>query len=108
GVTFADANRRIAAQADPAAVPAGSTIAVYAHEHEPDGPSPATQKAQGYDGFSQPIVRDLAQVDLATGEVRRLFRDFGGRLLDVSADGRYAIATVQGGVDERNYNDSLF
>lgn len=108
GTTFAEANRRISAQDDPAETDEGSTVWVYSHEYEPGGPSPETRKAQGYDGFSNPIIRDLALVDVATGEHRRLFREFDGNLLGLSSDGRYAVATVQEGVDAENYNDSLF
>lgn len=106
--TFAEANRAISAQADPAKTLEGSSVVVYSHERTEGGPSPETQRMQGYDGSSNPIVRDLAQLDVATGEARRRIRSFNGNLLGVAADGRYALATVESGTDEKNYNDTLF
>ena len=108
GTTFAEANRRVSAQPEPAQVPEGSTVAVYSHEHEPEGPSPGTQRIQGYDGWSAPVIRDLAQLDVTTGEHRRLIRSFNANLIGVSADGRYALTTVQSGTDETNYNNTRF
>jgi dienelactone hydrolase len=108
GTTFAAANQRISAQANPVKTLEGSTVTVYSHERTEGGPSPETQRLQGYDGYSNPPLRDLAQVDVVTGEARRLMRSFRGNLLGVSADGRYALATVKTGTNEKNYNDSLF
>jgi dipeptidyl aminopeptidase/acylaminoacyl peptidase len=106
--TFAESNGRISAQPNPARVLPGSTVAVYSHERTENGPSPETQRVQGYDGFANAAIRDLAQLDVATGESRRLIRSFNGTLRGVSADGRYALATLKSGTSESNYNDSLY
>lgn len=108
GTTFDAANRRISAQADPVKTLEKSTVTLYSHERTEGGPSPEMQRLQGYDGYSNPPLRDLAQLDVATGEARRLMRSFSGNLLGVAADGRYVLATVQSGTDEKNYNDTLF
>jgi dipeptidyl aminopeptidase/acylaminoacyl peptidase len=106
--TFEEVNRDVSAQPDPATTLPGSTVAVYSHEREPGGPSPKTQKMQGYDGFQKPLVKDLALLDIATGEAQRLVPGFDGTLRGVSADGRYALTTIQGRASTTNYNDTLF
>jgi len=106
--TFEEVNREVSAQADPAKTLPGSTVAVYSHDREPGGPAPKTQKMQGYDGFQRPLVKDLALLDIVSGEAQRLVPGFGGVLRGVSADGRYALTTIQGKASETNYNDTLF
>jgi dipeptidyl aminopeptidase/acylaminoacyl peptidase len=110
GLTYLDVERRSIGQVNPVTPHmAGSTVSVYSHERDERGEvSAETQLMQGYDGYSTPPLRDLAQIDVATGEYKRLLRSFAGNLLGVSADGRYALATSQSRADERNYNDALF
>lgn len=106
--SFTEVNREVSSQADPATTLQGSTVAVYSHEREPGGPSARTQKMQGYDGYAKPLIKDLALLDVASGAVQRLVPGFNGVLRGVSADGRYAVATIQGKASETNYNDTFF
>lgn len=109
GTTFLDAERHRMGQTQPVEPHfKKSTVSLYAHERTEGEISAEAQRSQGYDGYSRPVVKDLAQMEVATGEYKRLFRSFSGNLLGVSADGRYALTTLPSRADGKNYNDTLY
>jgi dipeptidyl aminopeptidase/acylaminoacyl peptidase len=86
----------------------GSTVAAYSYEKHAEGVPPSVQWLQGYDGFTNPAVWDLAEVDVASGRLIRVMHSLTGSLVASSPDARYAIITTYSGADPADFDNTLF
>jgi len=81
-----------------------SSVKVYDHAVEPQGPSRATQRLQGYDGHSGPPGASLSLIDVRTGASSTLAAHFGETVQGIDSSGEYLLLTNNLAVDPKNYD----
>jgi dipeptidyl aminopeptidase/acylaminoacyl peptidase len=84
-----------------------STVTVYTHLKESGGLGPETKRLEGYQGHSSPAKVSLGLVNVGTGKVRIIDKDFTGMVQEVDPNGRYLLVTHTVGVDPNDFNMPL-